>query len=60
MVVDIPRRMGVVAFAKIDLAGVQSQPGDSGGADHLESTTLDWIEKVIVVVMVRLNTLAGL
>src|SRR3989442_6733183 len=60
MVVDIARRMGVAAFAEVDLAGIQSQPGDAAGAGDFESATLDWIEKVVVVVTVRLNALAGL
>src|SRR3989442_2918636 len=60
MVVDIPRRMGVAAFAEVDLAGIQSQPGNAARAGDFESATLDWIEKVVVVMTVRLNALAGL
>ena len=60
MVVDIPRRVSVAAFAEVDLAGIQGQPGDAAGAGDFESTALDRIEKVVVVVMVRLNALAGL
>ena len=60
MVVDIPCRMGVATFAEVNLAGVQSQLSDAAGAGNLESSALDRIEEVVVVVAVRLDTLAGL
>ena len=60
MVVDIPRRMGVAAFPEVDLAGIQSEPGDAAGAGDFESAPLDRIEEVVVIVMVRLDALAGL
>src|SRR5437870_6487838 len=60
MVVDIPRRVGVAALAEVDLAGLQSQPRDAGRAGDFQSTALDRIEKVVVVMMVLLDALAGL
>src|SRR3989442_14332486 len=60
MVVDIARRMGVAAFAEVDLAGIQSQPGDAAGAGDFESATLGRIEKVVVVMTVRLHAPAWL
>jgi hypothetical protein len=60
MVVDTPRRMGVAAFSLVDVAGIQSQPGDAAGAGDFESATLERMEKVVVVMTVRLNALAGL
>src|SRR5439155_20929504 len=60
MVVDIPRRVGVAALAEVDLAGLQSQPRDAARAGDFQSTALDRIEKVVVVMMVLLDALAGL
>ena len=60
MIVHVLGAVRVTAFAKIDLSGVERQPRRAARAIHFEHRAFDGIEKVVVVVAVSVDALAGL
>ena len=60
MVVHVPGAVRVTALAKIDLSGVEREARRAARAIHFERGAFDGIEKVVVVVAVSVDALAGL
>src|SRR3954467_3932270 len=58
MIVDVPCRVRIAAFTKINFTCVQSQPGGPGRARHFKRGAFKGIKEIIVVVLMGFDAFA--
>src|SRR4051794_752477 len=55
MIVYVPRRMRIAAFAEINLTRVQCQPRGPGRPCHFKRGAFNRVKKIIVIVLMRFH-----